>query len=204
MDGTHGNEPGSSFCFGVLVLPDGSERVCESAGGSTGPYSAYRYAFTDCLTGEPIELEGDKKKTPPVGEWRPITTRQRLLALTGLEPPALRDGSILWEGKWWTKERRSPVMRGLTKLCADRQIACGTYELKAILRNEDPEQDWTHPRHNTTRELAERVADTVAAGSHTLLAVVRAHYQRDVEMTPRCCWWPRAAFSPFGDLRFPL
>lgn len=189
LDGEHGHEPGSSFCFGMLVYPDGTEQICESAGGSTGPYSAYRYAFTDCLTGERIALEGDRKKTPPVGEWRPITSRERLKRLTGLEPPTLRDGSILWEGAWWTKERRNPIMRGLYRFCMEEAIACTHHELRAILMNEDPETGWTHPRFNTTREFAERVADTVDAGELDLTDAITHHYQHDLAMTPRWCWF---------------
>jgi hypothetical protein len=188
LDGQHGHEPGSSFCFGVLVCADGTQRVCESAGGSTGPYSAYRYAFTDCLTGERVTLTGDRKKTPPVGEWRPITSRDRLKALTGLAPPTLRDGSILWEGAWWTKERRNPIMRGLTHFCMEEPVACTHYELRAILLNEDPESDWMHPRFNNTRDFAERVADTVDARQLGLIDAITQHYQRDAAMTERWCW----------------
>jgi hypothetical protein len=188
LDGQHGHEPGSSFCFGVLVCPDGSQRVCESAGGSTGPYSAYRYAFTDCLTGERVTLTGDRKETPPVGEWRPVTSRDRLIALTGLSPPALRDGSILWEGAWWTKERRNPIMRGLAHFCMEEPVACTQYELRAILLNEDPESNWMHPRFNNTRDFAERVADTVDAGQLALKDAITRHYRQDVAMTERCCW----------------
>ena len=189
LDGELDHSPGSSFCFGVLVYPDGRERICESAGGSSGPYSAYRYRFTDCLTGERIDLEGDREKTPPVGEWRPITSAERLKALTGLEPPILRDGSMLWQGAWWTKERRNAIMRGVIGLAIDRDIACTDHELKAILLNEDPEEDWTNPRFNNVRHFAARVADTVASTTLDLCAAVAHHYTRDVESTPRCCWW---------------
>jgi hypothetical protein len=189
LDGQHGHEPGSTYCFGVLVYPDGRERVCESAGGSTGPYSAYRYSFTDCLTGERITLTGDRETTPPVGQWRPITSAKRLKALTGLEPPVLRDGSILWEGAWWTKERRNPIMRGIASLCEERYIACTHHELKAILLNDDPEFDWCNPRFNNTRDFAERVADSVAAGEFTLRDAITHHYRRDIQLTPRWCWW---------------
>jgi hypothetical protein len=189
LDGQHGHEPGSTYCFGVLVYPDGRERICESAGGSTGPYSAYRYSFTDCLTGERLTLAGDREKTPAVGHWRPITSAKRLKALTGLEPPVLRDGSILWEGRWWTKERRQPIMRGIASLCWQRDIACTYHELRAILLNYDPELDWSNPRFNNTREFAERVADSVTAGEFTLRDAINHHYLRDVELTPRWCWW---------------
>ncbi len=188
LDGQHGHEPGSSFCFGVLVCPDGTQRLCESAGGSSGPYSAYRYAFTDCLTGERVTLTGDREKTPPVGEWQPITSRERLKALTGLSPPALRDGSILWEGAWWTKEQRNPIMRGLTHFCMEEAVACTHHELRAIVLNEDPEPDWMHPRFNTTRDFAERVADTVDAGKLALKDAITRHYERDAAMTERWCW----------------
>ena len=189
LDGEYDHSPGSSFCFGVLIYPDGRERICESAGGSGGPYSAYRYAFTDCLTGERVVLEGDREKTPPVGEWRPITSAQRLKALTGLEPPRLRDGSSMWEGAWWTKERRNPIMRGLIGLVLARDIACTHSELKAILLNYDPETDWCNPRFNNVRDFAERVADTGASTGLALLSAVEEQYTRDVETTPRWCWY---------------
>jgi hypothetical protein len=187
LDGDLDHSPGSSFCFGVLIYPDGRERICESAGGSGGPYSAYRYAFTDCLTGERIALEGDREQTPPVGQWRPITSAERLKALTGLEPPRLRDGSMLWEGAWWTKERRNPIMRGVINLALERDIACTHHELKAILRNYDPETDWCNPRFNNVRDFAERVADTASTGLD-LRAAVEQQYTRDLEATPRWCW----------------
>lgn len=189
LDGEYDHSPGSSFCFGVLVTPDGRERICESAGGSGGPYSAYRYAFTDCLTGERIALEGDSEKTPPVGQWRPITSPERLKALTGLEPPRLRDGSSMWEGAWWTKERRNPIMRGVINLALERDIACTHHELKAILLNYDPETAWGNPRFNNVRDLAERVADTVASTGIAVRDAAEEQYTKDVETTPRWCWF---------------
>jgi hypothetical protein len=189
LDGDYDHSPGSSFCFGVLIHPDGQERICESVGGSGGPYSAYRYAFTDCLTGERVALEGDREKTPPVGEWHPITSAVRLKALTGLEPPRLRDGSSLWEGAWWTKERRNPIMRGVISLALERDIACTHHELKAILLNYDPETDWCNPRINNVRDFAERVADTVASTGVAVRAAAVEQYTKDLETTPRWCWW---------------
>lgn len=188
LDGTHANTPGSSYCFGLLVTLAGEQHVCEATGGSVGPYGAYRYTFIDCLNGQKITLEGNRRDTPQLGEWRPIMSRDRLKRLTGLQPPTLRDGSIQWEGARFTKERRNPIMRGLCRLCTDHPIACTHVELRSILLNEDPQENWMSPRYNNIRDLAERVADTVDGGHLALTEAISHHYQRDLAMTPGWCW----------------
>jgi hypothetical protein len=184
LDGSFDNTPGLSFCFGLLLTPDGQQRVCEATGGSVGPHSAFRYTFTDCLSGRRVVLEGDGD-TPIVGEWRPIMSRERLARLTGLAPLTLRDGSILWQGGWWTKERRNPIMLGLYRFCMEHPVACTHNELRAILLNQDPRDDVTCPRFNNTRDFAERVADTVDSGRLALADAIRYHYEHDLAMTRR-------------------
>jgi hypothetical protein len=141
--------------FGHLVAPSGEQLAVEFVGGSVGPYERASWSFVSCLDGAKITIGHED------GYAYESVSAQALYDETGIEADTVGHRSR-FPGAWFTRQRRSAVMRGLAGLCTERWIAVGREEIQAILLNREP--GFCSPRANATREFGDKVADEVEAG----------------------------------------